>query len=298
MNKFILQLIGILLTGSVTATSVQAPVTTTLPPLENSGTERLQEKEFSPLQDAEAFAARLETMDIQLHPGTEERADSSPTPFAETQCKAIVYKTLQALPKTHTQYLNHLTLFFTPDGSRGQGSSNVLILRCLNITNSELTGVAVHEMGHITDLGFLQSTQFAQETEFLDFEDPVYADDPSATFYRITWLSSTERTPDSSPLDFVTGYAMEDPFEDFAESYAFYVLQGPSFRYLARTNTRLQQKYDFMKNSVFNGQEFGRQEIATNGLFDLYRNYDSTILEYDLNEFWARGGAEIAGRTF
>lgn len=49
---------------------------------------------------------------------------------------------------------------------------------------------------------------------------------------------------------FVTDYAQTSPSEDFAESYAMYINDPPLLQAVSP------DKYDFMKDNVFNGKEF------------------------------------------
>ncbi len=68
--------------------------------------------------------------------------------------------------------------------------------------------------------------------------------------------------------EFITPYAREGytgggftqgtlaPHEDFAESFAFYMLQGNVFRERAKNNIYLQQKYDFLREYIFEGVEY------------------------------------------
>lgn len=51
-------------------------------------------------------------------------------------------------------------------------------------------------------------------------------------------------------------------YEDFAESFAMYVTQGKIFRKLAETNPVLGQKYEWLKQNVFGGQEYQSGDIA------------------------------------
>ncbi len=50
--------------------------------------------------------------------------------------------------------------------------------------------------------------------------------------------------------------------EDFAESFEMYMTQGKVFRKLAETNSILKSKYDWLKQNVFQGQEYQSGDIA------------------------------------
>jgi len=56
--------------------------------------------------------------------------------------------------------------------------------------------------------------------------------------------------------DFVSGYALSNKYEDFAESFSFYVFHNDIFRDRALKNVSLQKKYDFFKTYVFDHEEF------------------------------------------
>ena len=79
------------------------------------------------------------------------------------------------------------------------------------------------------------------------------------------WVGYTLRRPDNIANEFVGDYAegwqlsdpkYRTPYEDFAESFAFYVTTGKAFRAVAKSNPILQQKYDWLKNNVFGGMEY------------------------------------------
>jgi hypothetical protein len=147
-------------------------------------------------------------------------------------------------------------------------------------------GVLVHELGHIMDTGVLKGNFWTGESEFHDGKNAIYNDDPSLDFYRISFQDEKKLNKGVSGIDFVTGYAMTDPFEDFAETYNYYLLHGESFRELAKHNQSLAQKYDFMKEKVFAGKEFTFEDTLS---FDSVnsRTYDSTIIGFNLQKFLA-----------
>lgn len=224
------------------------------------------------------YSDQLKKLGINLHPGTDHTSASKSTPTSSSKCKSIVYKTLIKLPIEHRQQLNELTLFYAKTGRRGLGGDGAIILRCLNVTDEELSSVLVHEMGHLVDGGFLLGFDKFNQSGFYDFEDSVSADDPSAAFYRISWMSNKILQPSATELDFVSLYAATDPFEDFAETYTYYRLHGSEFRTLAEFNPALKQKYEFMKSFVFFGKEYGAVQNQKIDINILARNYDVTVL--------------------
>ncbi|MBI5412798.1 hypothetical protein HZA42_00440 [Candidatus Peregrinibacteria bacterium] len=232
------------------------------------------------------YAAQLDKLGIILHPGTEHREDSKPTAATSRKCKSLVYQTLMKLPAEQRNQLSDLTLFYTEDGRRGLGGSGSIVLRCLNVTDAELVSVFTHEMGHIVDGSYLEGSADGSASGFFDFDEPVKIDDPSSEFYKISWDSESKVKDDAVDLDFVSLYAMSDPFEDFAETYAYFRLHGPEFRKLLNSSSMLQEKYEFMKNDVFGGEEFGGIKKNLN-IWE--RDYDVTVLPFSLRTFLTNG---------
>ncbi len=187
----------------------------------------------------------FESLNITLHPGSDFTTDDQMTPSSLNQCKSLVYRTLQSLPPESVAQLKDLTLYYAEEGRRGLGGGDKIILKCLG--DKETVGVFVHEMGHIVDTGVLQGTRDAGASEFKDGGNAIYNDDPSLLFYRLNFKDEKTLRKDASAEDFVSGYATSDPFEDFAESYNYYVLHGDEFRVLKQTNKTLLKKYVFLK---------------------------------------------------
>lgn len=231
------------------------------------------------------YSEKLTNLGINLHPGSEHRKDSNPTPETGTRCKSLVYRALLKLPLSHRNQLSSLTLFYTQNGRRGLGGNGSVILRCLNVNDSELIAVFMHEMGHLVDEGYLYGTNDENESEFYDFQTPILEDDESVIFYRLSWKNEKKRRGNSTSWDFVSIYAKTDPFEDFAETYTYYRLHGAEFRQLTVSSQALAKKYEFMKKYVFEGKEFGKSSNeSVSGINIWQRNYDVTVLPYNDSE--------------
>lgn len=235
------------------------------------------------------FLAAIKEMGITLHPGQEYNAQSRWNESAEKHCAELVYRTFNVMPEETVQQLKNLTFYYAPNGRRGLGGNSTIILRCQNIGDRELVSVLVHELAHIHDSSVLAGSFFAGNSSFMDGSAPIYLDDPSLEFYQLSFLDEFTLKPGAAEEDFVTGYAMTDPFEDFAETYNFYLLQGRTFRALSEQNEILQSKYLFMRDRVFAGQEFDYSSSSEKQSESLvsYRNYDSTLLGFDLKKFLA-----------
>jgi hypothetical protein len=199
-------------------------------------------------------------------------------------CKALLEKTLAALPENLTASLDSMKLFFNKRNPRGLSNSHLIELRCSSLDNAEIISVFIHELGHIVDLGKLKGVSFAP-SGFADGSLKIPADDPSVGFYKLSWQNEKKQKFLVERKDFVSGYAMSDPFEDFSESFNFYVLHGADFRAIKSESSILTKKYDFLKDKVFDGIEFDSERNTKNGK----RVWDSTLVEFDLKEFFERG---------
>lgn len=225
------------------------------------------------------YASQLDELNLHL-----EAATGNPSSL--NHCKSLVYRTLQSLPQQTVGQLKNLTLSFDNEARRGLGGGSTIVLRCSNVTDEELVGVLVHEMGHIADTGVVQGNFYAGASEFHDGSNAVYNDDPSVEFYRLSFTDEKSLRSDVRKVDFVSGYATSDPFEDFAETYNYYILHGNEFRKVAKLNTVLQKKYDFLKTRIFTGKEFANGN-GSGAVSYVSRDYDTTVLPYDLKKFFA-----------
>lgn len=234
------------------------------------------------------YAKELDSLRIAQTAKDETRLSSFSTANQNNRslnhCKSLVFRTLKSLPAQAVAQIKRLTLQSGTEGRRGWGGGSTIILRCDGLKDEELVSVLVHEMGHVTDTGLLNGNFSSAASEFMDGNVPVYTDDPSLEFYRFSFRDERTLRQGSTELDFVSGYAMSDPFEDFAETYNFYVLHGDEFRRMKAYNTVLQQKYDFLKIVVFRGDEFFNGSSDDTSTFS--RNYDTTVLDYDLKKFF------------
>lgn len=125
---------------------------------------------------------------------------------------------------------------------RGQVMGNKLILATSVSDDSERLKVFVHELGHIVDIFYLKKD--------------ILSADPSDRFYEISWDSYNTKKKEMKIPDFVSGYSLSNKYEDFAESFAFYIFHNEDFARLASENGILQQKYDFLRSYVFGKEEF------------------------------------------
>lgn len=190
-------------------------------------------------------------------------------------------ETLQSLPAACRGVLENVYVQFDRPHQRGLASGRAIILYAgFDLSDpaerDEARALFVHEFGHITDIGCIQGRS-PVPSAFVDGLDPVPSDDPSVSFYSISWESSTKRRSDSRSTDFASGYAASDPFEDFAETYAYFALQEPAFAARAAENPVIAQKYAWMKAYAFAD---GAPNALGQSLWKGIVPWDVTLLPY------------------
>lgn len=200
------------------------------------------------------------------------------TPSELLNCENTVLNAFSYIPSEHLGQLKRLTFSFDSEIRRGLGGGNQITIRCVNVTDDELQAVFLHEIGHIVDTGLLQGHFYAGKSRFYDGKNPLYRDDISLPFYNLSWSATASKKTDD-PLQFVSQYADTDPFEDFAETYVYYLLHGPEFRYLTAFDPILAQKYEYMKQYVFQ-KEYYADSFSLPVISE--RTYDITKLPYSL----------------
>ncbi|MFA6256549.1 MAG: hypothetical protein WC606_05260 [Candidatus Absconditabacterales bacterium] len=138
---------------------------------------------------------------------------------------------------------------------RGYATRNTIIFNLGSVqSKKEFIELSTHEMGHITDLGYIQGSSSRKDKNYTEFGKVVFAiDDISLNFYKLSRDNETIRKSEAKQKDFCSGYGMSDPFEDVAECFNLYINHNSFFRQLAKTNIILRKKYNFIA-SIFYGQ--------------------------------------------
>lgn len=106
-----------------------------------------------------------------------------------------------------------------------------------------------HELWHVVDLWVIQWYSSEKDLNYTEFWSSVFAiDDPSLSYYSLSWDSETVRKSTATKDDFCSGYGMTDPFEDFAECHNMYLNHNDIFKAWAQKNEIMKQKYNFFAN--------------------------------------------------
>ena len=132
---------------------------------------------------------------------------------------------------------------------------------------------------HISDFDYSidyhpYSNNNCQEKEipstFYDGKYRLLEEDPSVDFYKYSWANAHERAVKEKNA-FASSYGYTDPFEDFAEVYAIYIMQGDTAREWRNSNAVFANKYQFV-NNIYNGKTFPSTQIYYT------RPYDVTMM--------------------
>lgn len=106
-----------------------------------------------------------------------------------------------------------------------------------------------HELGHVVDLWVVKWYSMQKDLLYTEFGNAVFMqDDPSISYYQLSWQNETIRKDTAIVSDFCSSYAMSDPFEDFAECHNLYLNHNAIFKAWAQNNDVMRQKYNFFAN--------------------------------------------------
>lgn len=180
----------------------------------------------------------------------------------------------QNIPCYLLQSLQRVEIFEdqTHQFPRAMANARIIKVRKDALNDPEIVAVLIHELGHVVDLGGLNSREKKDFSEFKDGNITFYEDDLSLKYYSISWTAQGKKI-DSSKLDFVGGYGSYDMFEDFAEGFLLYINHGKYFKALAYQNNDVRKKYLFFKKYIFDGKEFETGRVPENLLI---REWDIT----------------------
>ena len=145
---------------------------------------------------------------------------------------------------------------------RGQLSGREVIVSSAMPTDSEKLQVFVHELGHVVDIHYLKAGMFGS--------------DPSEEFYSASWDTYKVKKKGAKLSNFVSGYALSNKYEDFAESFSFFVFHNAEFKRRARTDATLARKYAFFADRVFEKDEFAGTDFGSEKVKAYF--WDSTKL--------------------
>ncbi len=185
---------------------------------------------------------------------------------------------LRRLPAGCRDNLKNFYVLYNNPKQRGLGGKSTIILDGTP-KDTEFAALLVHECGHVIHAN-MQGNSKSGLSLFKDGKDTFAKDSPVVSFFAISWMQSNIMKKDLTKEDFVSGYAQSDVFEDFAETFATYVLQRPSMVERAKTNSVIAAKLAWMETNLPLADDvLGTAQYS----WDKVVPWDSTKLAYSWN---------------
>ncbi len=129
----------------------------------------------------------------------------------------------------------------------------------------EFLALFTHEFAHYLDLYYFSKSPFWDRSE---------------DFYSISWESTKTMKRWQNQSDFVSGYAMTNKYEDFAETLTYYMFHNADFQKKAQESWALYFKYAFLRDYLFKGDSF----VGTDFSDEKIQNYYWDITKIDIDD--------------
>lgn len=191
--------------------------------------------------------------------------------------RTISDNVLRALPAGCRDNLRHFYVDYEQPKQRGLGGKSTIIIDG-GAGDEEFAALLTHECGHVIH-GNLQGGVLGSASAFRDGKQVFNSDAPVVAFFSISWESENVMRQGMKKVDFASGYAQSDAFEDFAETFALYILHHDAFLERAADNVVLRRKLAWME------REFPSAKNALGGSayhWDGIVPWDVTKLPYTL----------------
>ena len=171
-----------------------------------------------------------------------------------------------------SKVVEDLKVFLYQDTGEVRGKMKGAIIHMFwvpSLVQEEFLAVFIHEFWHYFDIYNLKKSRFW---------------DVSQKFYSISWESQSIMKKQLLQTDFVSGYAMTNQYEDFAESYTYYILHNRDFFFRSQSSTILREKYDFFEKYVFSTKQFYKEDFSSEEEVQSYY-WDTTKIDIDIKKF-------------
>lgn len=162
--------------------------------------------------------------------------------------KELATAVFMALPSGCRANIRSFSILYKDAKYRGLGGKTTIIIDG-SVSDTEFIALLAHECGHVIS-GNLTGTASVGNSAYWDGKEAFKADAPVLSFFSASWENERTLKKGSKDADFISGYAKTDIFEDFAETFAAYVLQRPYLRKRAETNAAIAQKLAWMEQNL------------------------------------------------
>lgn len=133
---------------------------------------------------------------------------------------------------------------------------------------NEFLAVSIHEFAHFVDIYFLEKKVLK---------------DVSNEFYDISWEKTKIIKSWEEQKDFVSWYALTNKYEDFAESFTYFILHNADFVEKSKESISLQKKYAFFEKYLFQEGEFSGTDFSEKNKVENYYR-DITKIDFSLEK--------------
>lgn len=174
--------------------------------------------------------------------------------------------------------VSQINIYEHPKDRRWSAGATVVKINTQKIDNiREFWEVWTHEVwGHILDIWAIDDKSKPLHETFTEFGKPTFwLKDWSLKFYSVSRLDEKTRKKDSSYKDFVSGYAMRDIFEEFAEFANAWINHHDLLVEMTKTNEKLKIKYDLF-SQLFGDRYFDADTDALRRFSPSERVFDTT----------------------
>ncbi len=137
------------------------------------------------------------------------------------------------------------------------------------LKEGEFVQLLLHEIGHYVDIYTLIGTKNHA--------------DLSNLFYSISWKNKNTKKSNETIQSFISGYATTNQYEDFAESFTFYMFHNREFADRALKNESLRQKYLFFAENVFPDGEFSDTDFRIGNIPKYF--WDTTKISISVKKY-------------
>ena len=148
-------------------------------------------------------------------------------------------------------------------------SNSIKLFWPIDMWITECSSVWIHEFGHFIDLYFFKKEVFKDTSDY---------------FYNISWDKVKVIKAWQVINDFVSGYAMTNKYEDFAESFVYFILHNADFLEKSKQSMVLKAKYDFFSKHLFIDKEFVWTDFSVDNKIQSYYR-DITKIDFSLENF-------------
>lgn len=152
---------------------------------------------------------------------------------------------------------------------RGKMKGKQITLSSSVQKDSEFIQLFIHEIAHYVDMyTFIKTSRRT---------------DASDIFYAISWQNKNTKKPNEILDNFISGYAASNQYEDFAESFTFFMFHNSDFAYRAMKNESLRQKYLFFTEYVFPDGNFSGTDFRIGNIPGYF--WDTTKIPISVKKY-------------